>query len=132
MRTGDNNPGIKIIATKTILDLVEKYPHLTPLCLKERMIRNLKDAKSRIELVTIVTTKSLVPRWHQDDSYYRKDIMNFITSYLKKHPHADVRKAAFDLLVIISQHQDFKVISTFLENDTIKSLQQVKHSFCVF
>ncbi|KAL0582074.1 hypothetical protein ABG067_008297, partial [Albugo candida] len=48
----------------------------------------------------------------------------FITSYLKKHPHADVRKATFDLLVIVSQHQDLKVISTFLENDTIKSLQQ--------
>lgn len=113
------------MATKTVLDLVEKYQNLTPLCFKERMIRNLKDAKSRIELVTIVTNKSLIPRWEKDDSLYLKDIMAFINSYLKKHPHTDVRKATWDLLVIVAQHQDFKVISTFLESDTVKSLQQV-------
>ncbi|CAO3632612.1 unnamed protein product [Mucor hiemalis] len=124
MRAGDNNPGIKTAATKAVLDLIEKYQTLTAACLKERMIRNLKDAKARIELVTLVTKKLLLPRWKEDNTIYRSDVLNFIVSYLKKHPHADVRKSAYDLLVIVAQHQDFKTISTFLENDTIKSLQQ--------
>ncbi|KAG2232599.1 hypothetical protein INT48_009808 [Thamnidium elegans] len=133
MRTSDNNPGIKTTATKTVLDLIELYPTVLPLCLKERMIRNMKDAKARIELVLIVTKKVLIPQWKTDANFHRKDMMTFIVSYLKNHPHADVRKSSWDLLVIVSQHQqqgtDFKTICTFLENDTIKLLnQEIKKS----
>lgn len=130
MRTSDNNPGIKSTATKSVLDLIELYPTVIPLCLKERMIRNMKDAKARIELVLIVTKKVLVPEWKSsaDADFHRKDIMNFIVSYLKNHPHADVRKATWDLLVVVAQAQastdDFKSICTFLENDTVKLLSQ--------
>lgn len=124
MRTGDNNPGIKTTATKAVLDLIEKHQTLTAICLKERMIRNLKDAKARFELVTLVTKKFLIPRWKEVNTFYRGDMMNFIVSYLKKHPHADVQKSAYNLLFLVAQHQDFKAISTFLENDTIMSLQK--------
>lgn len=133
MRTSDNNPGIKTTATKSVLELIELYPTVIPLCLKERMIRNMKDAKARIELVLIVTKKVLIPQWKTDANFHRKDIMTFIVSYLKNHPHADVRKSSWDLLMIVSQHQqqdtDFKTICTFLENDTIKLLnQEIKKS----
>lgn len=129
IRTSDNNPGIKITATKSILELISIYPSLIPLCFKERMIRNMKDAKARIDLVVIVTKKVLVPQWKTDANFYRKDVMTFIVSYLKNHPHTDVRKSTWDLLVMVSQYQqgaDFKAICTFLENDTVKLLSQVK------
>lgn len=129
IRTSDNNPGIKITATKSILELIDTYPSLIPLCFKERMIRNMKDAKARIDLITIVIKKALVPHWKTDASFHRKDIMTFIVSYLKNHPHADIRKSTWDLLVMVAQYQqgaDFKTMCTFLENDTIKLLGQVK------
>lgn len=128
MRTSDNNPGIKANATKLILQLIESYEELVPLCLKERMIRNVKDAKARIDLVTIITEKALVPRWKSDSSAFRQNLMTFIVSYLKKHPHADVRNSTLGLLLLVSQNQqkeaDFKAISKYLESDTIKLLQQ--------
>ncbi|CAO3623139.1 unnamed protein product [Mucor fragilis] len=131
MRTSDNIPGIKLNATKTILDLIEIYPSLVVLCLGERMIRNMKDAKARIDLVSIITKKSLVPhQWPSDASAYRKQIMTFIVSYLNKHPHAEVRKAAWELLMLIAQYQqqsdatEFKKMCLFLDNDTIRLLEQ--------
>ncbi|KAG2212314.1 hypothetical protein INT47_001674 [Mucor saturninus] len=127
IRTSDNNPGIKITATKSILELIETYTSLTPLCFKERMIRNMKDAKARIDLIMVIVKKTLIPRWKTDASFHRKDVMTFIASYLKNHPHADVRKSTWDLLVVVAQHQqgaDFKAICAFLENDTVKLLSQ--------
>lgn len=126
IRTSDNSPGIKSTATKTALDLVDTYPALIPLCMKERMIRNMKDAKARVELVTLVTKKALIPQWKKDDAtFYRKDVLTFISTYVKKHPHADVRQTTWDLLVMVAQEQDIKIVSTFLEADTLKALQQV-------
>jgi virulence-associated protein VapD len=128
MRTSDNNPGIKSNATKLVLQLIESYNELVPLCLKERMIRNVKDAKARVDLVTTITKKALVPKWKSDASMFRQNLMTFIVSYLKKHPHADVRNATMELLVLVAQHQqkeaDFKAMSTYLETDSIKLLQQ--------
>lgn len=92
------------------------------------MIRNMKDAKARIDLIMVIVKKTLIPRWKTDASFHRKDVMTFIASYLKNHPHADVRKSTWDLLVVVAQHQqgaDFKAICTFLENDTVKLLSQV-------
>lgn len=92
------------------------------------MIRNMKDAKARIDLIVIIVKKSLAPRWKTDTTFHRKDIMTFIASYLKNHPHADIRKSTWDLLVMVAQYQqgaDFKSICTFLENDTVKLLSQV-------
>lgn len=142
MRTSDNNPGIKLNATKTILDLIEIYHSLVALCLGERMIRNMKDAKARIDLVSIITKKSLIPhQWPSDPSAYRKQIMTFIVSYLNKHPHAEVRKAAWELLMLIAQYQqqrdvaEFKKMCLFLDNDTVQLLEQVSlpllHGKCV-
>jgi hypothetical protein len=128
MRTSDNNPGIKSNATKLILQLIESYNELIPLCLKERMIRNVKDAKACVDLVTTITEKALVPKWKSDSSAFRQNVMVFIVSYLKKHPHADVRNSALELLVLVAQHQqkeaDFRAICKYLESDTIKLLQQ--------
>ncbi|RCI02946.1 hypothetical protein CU098_011402 [Rhizopus stolonifer] len=128
MRTSDSNPGIKSSAVKTILDLIEFNKKLIPLCLKERMIRNLKDAKARLELVTLITKKVLVKEWKSNTSNFRQHIMKFIVSYLKTHPHTDVRQSTWELLVLVAQHQqkdaDFKAICTFLENDTIRALEQ--------
>lgn len=134
MRTSDNNPGIKLTATKTILDLIEQYSSLVALCLGERIIRNMKDAKARLDLVTIITKKSLIlHQWTSDPSVYRKNLMKFIVSYLTKHPHADVRKSAWELLILVAQYQqqsdaaDYKNICIFLDNDTIKLLEQVNN-----
>ncbi|KAG2208360.1 hypothetical protein INT46_003684 [Mucor plumbeus] len=131
MRTSDNNPGIKLNATKTILDLIEQYSSLVALCLGERIIRNMKDAKARLDLVTIITKKSLIPhQWNSDTSAYRKSLMTFIVSYLNKHPHADVRKSAWELLILVAQYQqqrggaDYKNMCIYLDNDTIKLLEQ--------
>ncbi|KAK4519903.1 Oxysterol-binding protein 4 [Mucor velutinosus] len=131
MRTSDNNPGIKLSATKTILDLIEHYHSLVALCLGERMIRNMKDAKARIDLVSITTKKSLIPhQWPADAGAYRKQIMTFIVSYLNKHPHTEVRKAAWELLMLVAQYQqqrdasEFKKMCLFLNNDTIRLLEQ--------
>ncbi|KAI8352457.1 hypothetical protein EDC96DRAFT_567082 [Choanephora cucurbitarum] len=129
MRTSDSNPGIKSSATKTILELIGFEQNLIALCFKDRMIRNLKDAKARLELVMLITKKSLVPAWKSDPSVFRQHVMKFIVSYLKNHPHADIRQSTWDLLVLVAQHQlrdeaDFKAICVFLENDTIRLLQQ--------
>lgn len=132
MRTSDNNPGIKLNATKTILDLIDHYHSLVALCLGERMIRNMKDAKARLDLVSIITKKSLIPyQWPTDASAHRKQIMAFIVSYLNKHPHAEVRKSAWELLMLVAQYQqqrdiaEFKKMCVFLDNDTIRLLEQV-------
>ncbi|KAI8645513.1 hypothetical protein BD408DRAFT_429500 [Parasitella parasitica] len=54
MRTSDNNPSIKLNAAKTVLDLIQHYyERLIVLCLGERMIRNMKDTKARLELVVV-------------------------------------------------------------------------------
>ncbi|EPB90954.1 hypothetical protein HMPREF1544_02208 [Mucor circinelloides 1006PhL] len=131
MRTSDNNPGIKLNATKTILDLIDHYHSLVALCLGERMIRNMKDAKARLDLVSIITKKSLIPyQWPTDASAHRKQIMAFIVSYLNKHPHAEVRKSAWELLMLVAQYQqqrdtaEFKKMCVFLDNDTIRLLEQ--------
>ena len=75
MRTSDSNPGIKSSATKTILELIEFDQNLIALCFKDRMIRNLKDAKARLELVMLITKKSLVPAWKSDPSVFRQHVM---------------------------------------------------------
>ncbi|KAL9553121.1 hypothetical protein MBANPS3_003429 [Mucor bainieri] len=131
MRTSDNNPGIKLNATKTILDLIEHYHSLVALCLGERIIRNMKDAKARVDLVSIITKKSLIPhQWPSDAGAYRKQIMAFIVCYLNKHPHAEVRKAAWELLMLVAQYQqqrdtaEFKKMCLFLDSDTIQLLEQ--------
>ncbi|KAI9474039.1 MAG: hypothetical protein EXX96DRAFT_326401 [Benjaminiella poitrasii] len=132
MRTTGTNSGIQQSAVQVILDLLQLYDlSLILLCInKDRntMIRNIKDAKARINLITVITKKVLVPLWNNKNTVlYRQELMMFITSYYKHHPNADVRKAAWKLLVIVAQHQDaegFKHICTFVENDTVKLLQQ--------
>lgn len=129
-RTNDSNPGIKSTATKTVLELIQSYHDLLLLCLKERMIRNLKDAKARIDLVTYITKHFLIQQWKKDTQLYRAPLMSFIVTYLKKHPHKDIQKLTWNLLSLVAKYQqkeaDFKAISAHLDADTIKKLQQVR------
>ncbi|KAI8993231.1 hypothetical protein BDB01DRAFT_754269 [Pilobolus umbonatus] len=128
-RSADSHPKIKAAANGVILTLVGVYSNpgqdMISFCFKERMIRNLKDAKDRIDLIRLIIQTHLLPKWKSAKTpvVYVDNVMSFILSYLKKHPHADARRSAWDLLVYVGQSLGTRPIVSYLDTETRKSLE---------
>ncbi|KAG1050182.1 hypothetical protein G6F43_007531 [Rhizopus delemar] len=128
-RTADSNLHIKSEATQVILELIEIYHEgkkdLIPLCIKERMVRNVKEAKSRVDLVKAITEQLLLPTYDKAKIFYRlKDVVVFLESYFKNHSHSDIRQSAWKVLLLIAQKLSIKSLASYLNNDTIKALEK--------
>lgn len=129
-RTADSNVQIKTKATQVVLELIKVYHDdqmdLIPLCIKERMVRNLKEAKSRVQLVKSITEEILLPIYDTSKTFpHLKDVVNFLVSYYKNHHHADVRQSTWDVLLHIAQRLDINTLRPYMDSDTIRSLEKV-------
>ncbi|CEG80403.1 hypothetical protein RMATCC62417_14748 [Rhizopus microsporus] len=128
-RTADSNIQIKTKATQVVLELIKVYHDgqmdLIPLCIKERMVRNLKEAKSRVQLVKSITEEILLPIYGTSKVFpHLKDVVNFLISYYKNHHHADVRQSTWEVLLCVAQRLDINTLRPYLDSDTIRSLEK--------
>ncbi|KAI8890922.1 hypothetical protein K501DRAFT_328095 [Backusella circina FSU 941] len=129
-RTGDSNPGIKSSASQMVLELVQLYvksPHdLMPYILgkKDRASRNAKEAKTRLELVTLITEHRLIPLWNKQTTYL-DDFMKFVTTCLEKYSTTtDIRQGVISLLVLANQAITTEQMKPYLDQQTLKTLKE--------
>ncbi|KAI9244556.1 hypothetical protein BDA99DRAFT_577124 [Phascolomyces articulosus] len=145
MRTNDSNQRIRQPASQLVLDLSEKFckrPYsLVSLYIAkpDRIIHNHKDARARIELVSsavnelrvknpsTTTTGSNKKTGNYDASsdgiISLEDLMAFVVTYLN-HSHDDVRQAAVELVIDISEQVGFQSVSKYIDKDLRLSLAE--------
>ncbi|KAI9490222.1 hypothetical protein BDB00DRAFT_562985 [Zychaea mexicana] len=141
MRTNDTNTRIRQPASQLVLDLSEKfyerpYSLLSLYIAKpDRIIHNHKDARARIELVSSAVDYLRIIQQQQSAKKRNgdavadigiiplNDLMAFVVTYLN-HSHDDVRQAAVELVIDISEQVGFPSVSKYIDKDLRLSLAE--------
>ncbi|KAG2223406.1 hypothetical protein INT45_001712 [Circinella minor] len=141
MRTNDSNQRIRQPASQLVLDLSEKfcqrpYSLLSLYITKpDRIIHNHKDARARIELVSSavnelrIKTNASGNKKNTDAPSAEsgiiplEDLMAFVVTYLN-HSHDDVRQAAVELVINVSEQIGFQSVSKYIDKDLRISLAE--------
>ncbi|KAI8146629.1 hypothetical protein BJV82DRAFT_599266 [Fennellomyces sp. T-0311] len=130
MRTNDANTRIRQPASQLVLDLSAKF-YESPYSLlslyiakPDRVIHNHKDARARIELVSsAVDYLRIHSKKTEDGLIALDDLMAFVVTYLN-HTHNDVRQAAVELVIGISEQVGFQSVSKYIDKDLRISLAE--------
>lgn len=130
MRTNDANTGIRSSASELVLELASKFPEpphslLTMFIGKpDRVIHNHKDARARIDLVSSAVSFLCIHTSDNKAGLIPLDtLMDFVVTYLN-HSHDEVRKAAVELVIDISEQVGFQSVSKYIDKDLRLSLAE--------
>ncbi|CDH51167.1 flagellar associated protein [Lichtheimia corymbifera JMRC:FSU:9682] len=130
MRTNDANTRIRSSASELVLELASKFPEpphslLTMFIGKpDRVIHNHKDARARIDLVSSAVSFLCIHTTDNKAGLIPLDtLMDFVVTYLN-HSHDEVRKAAVELVIDISEQVGFQSVSKYIDKDLRLSLAE--------
>lgn len=130
MRTNDANTRIRSSASELVLELASKFPEsphslLTMFIGKpDRVIHNHKDARARIDLVSSAVSFLCIHTADNKAGLIPLDtLMDFVVTYLN-HSHDEVRKAAVELVIDISEQVGFQSVSKYIDKDLRLSLAE--------
>ncbi|KAI9313238.1 hypothetical protein BX666DRAFT_1981026 [Dichotomocladium elegans] len=129
MRSNDANSRIRQSASELILDLAAKFSKEPYSLLSlfigkpDRVIHNHKDAKARIELVSSAVGFLCIKIDDCQGTIPLDSLMAFVVTYLN-HTHDDVRQAAVELVIEISEQVGFPAVSKYIDKDLRLSLAE--------